>query len=116
MAYTTEQLAILNAVYDALPDPVKALFNAASTQDTAAAITDIISQRRRQSMSDTVSALVSGSVSDWAALEAAAAVADSATLYPAMDAFQSALDAHNASTLVAHAVTIAFAAKKNFRG
>jgi hypothetical protein len=116
MAYTPEQLATLNAVYDALPDSVKGLFNSASTQDTASAIADIISQRRRQSMSDTVAALVTGSVSNWASLEAASAVADSATLYPAMDAFQEALAAHNASLLVAHAVTIAFAAQKNFRG
>lgn len=115
MAFSEQQLAALNTVFEGLPQPVKDMFNAASTKDTTEAIAGIISKRRRESMSVAVSQIVSGgSVSDWQALETAAQVADSATISEALAEFSAAREDQDAPAMFAHAVTVALAAKKHF--
>lgn len=114
MAYTNEQLALLNATFDALPDGVKAMFNAQSSQDTAAAIATIIAQRRKASMQETVGALVSTTVQNWTSLREAATVADGATLNESLRSFDEALTAGDAAALGSSAIAVCLAARKHF--
>jgi hypothetical protein len=113
MAYTQEQLDALGAVFDGLPVEVQALMGSQSTAATSAAISQIIAQRRQQSMSLTISGLITGAVSNWDGLDAAGEVADGATIYDALAAFTAAKTARNANEMLAHAVSFALASKKH---
>jgi hypothetical protein len=114
MPYTREEAAAIEAVFDNLPQEVKDLLSAKSTQDTAAAICAVIGKKRKASMAAAVDALVTGAVSDWAALSYLATVADGAVTLDALTEFLTALVAEDADKTVAAAVAACFAARKHF--
>lgn len=115
MAYTQQQLATLSSTFDALPQNVKDMFNAASTSDTAEAIANIVATRRQQGMAEALASNVSVSVADMDALQAIAQVADGATLRPALVAFKQALMVdESVAAMSQHGFAALFAALKHF--
>jgi hypothetical protein len=114
MAVSNEQLSILVGMLTNLTNEQKIALGSASTQDLAQAAAELIASERSTGMGQAITSLITGTVSNWPALEAAAAAADGATLYSALDVFNAALQAHNASALMAGAVRVALAAKKHF--
>jgi hypothetical protein len=114
MAYTNEEKATLLAGFQGLPQSVKDLFNAKSTSDTKEAVAELIAQGRSASMTTEVAQLVSGSISNWNALNQLAGVADSAALYDILTACESAFTA-NSNSLLPLAVAFFIVARRHFR-
>lgn len=99
MAFTADQLAALNAVYDAIPAEVRQILENSSTSDTATAIVSIVAQRRQAGMAAAMANLFTIQVADWAAADQAAALADGATMSPALRSAYTAWQAHDAGAL-----------------
>lgn len=112
--YTQEELQLVVADLAVLSQPVKDLFNNKSTPETLEAVGTIIAAQRAQGMNTAVSQVVSGSVSDWEALQGAAVYADGAATEASLQAFNAALAGSDANALFAAAVAACLAAKKHF--
>lgn len=115
MPYTEQELGVLSAAVASLPQPVQDILNAKSTEDTAAAIAELVARARRQSMSQVMSSLITGEVASWENLKAAASVADSTTLTSALQAFWDALCDENTSNMLAYGFAALLAARRHHR-
>jgi hypothetical protein len=114
MAVNEQQETILAGMLSGLTNEQKQALASASTEDLAAAAARLITTSRGQSMGQVVASLVTGSVANWPALEAAADVADGATVYAALDAFNASMEANGAS-LIPDAVWVALALRKHLQ-
>jgi hypothetical protein len=114
MAFTDQELASLNAVFDSLPAPVQAMLRTKSTGDTAAAIATVVGRRRGVGMSSALTALVSLTIADWTALKAAAELADGTSLGDSLRAARASFDGEDAAALGPQVMAVLAAAFKNF--
>lgn len=113
MPVNNEQLLIIKNMLTGMSAENRQKLSTVSTKDLSSAVAGLITGERGQSMGQTIAALVTGSVSNWTALEAALSVADGATIYTAIAEFTAALEDHDEHAMISSAVAVALASKKH---
>jgi hypothetical protein len=113
MSATTQQVSVLRNMLTGLSNDNKQILRPLTARELAEAVIGLVNDDRKQLQNQAIGSLVTGAVSNWNALETAAAAADGATLYDALAEFTAALQARNANALVAQAVRVAVNAKKH---
>lgn len=115
MAYTQQEMGLLIGAIAGLSQEVRDLLNNKSTPETLEAFGAIIAGQRRQGMTEAVTPLVTGNVTNWPMLQGVAQFADSASIVDTVKAFDAQLTAgNNANELIRTAVALGLAARKHF--
>jgi hypothetical protein len=109
MAITQDQLGELRTLQTPIAEALAAWINTHSWETFREGVDILNSEQTRQTAATAIAAIVTGSVSNWPGLRAAAV--PSAALPSFMAAFDTALTAGNANDLFAAAVGIALANK-----
>lgn len=111
--YTTEEKAELITGFAGLSSNLQTLFESHTAKENAEAIAELISSERAVTVAAGMASIVSGSVTNWAAMDFAGNAADAATLPTALASAKAARLGHDASYL-AKAVAVELAAEKHF--